>query len=149
MNIEFEYIEIQNFKSVGPLQIFNFKELKNMNYIYGTNLDAPQSRNGSGKSAFAVDSIIFALFGRTLKNTNNKYIPNRYCDSKLKSYVKLYFSVDGQRYTSECYCKPKIGTVGMELKRWSSEINDWEDITQASVIKTRQYIQDNILRMFI
>jgi hypothetical protein len=37
----------------------------------------------------------------------------------------------------------------MELKRWSSEINDWEDITQASVIKTRQYIQDNILRMFI
>ena len=145
MNIEFEYIEIQNFKSIGPLQIFNFKELKNMNYIYGTNLDAPQSRNGSGKSSYAVDSIIFALFGRTLKNTNNKYIPNRYCDSKLKSYVKLYFSVDGQRYTSECYCKPKIGTVGMELKRWSSEINDWEDITQASVIKTRQYIQDNIL----
>jgi hypothetical protein len=49
MNIEFEYIEIQNFKSIGPLQIFNFKELKNMNYIYGTNLDAPQSRNGSRK----------------------------------------------------------------------------------------------------
>jgi DNA repair exonuclease SbcCD ATPase subunit len=67
MNIEFEYIEIQNFKSIGPLQIFNFKELKNMNYIYGTNLDAPQSRNGSGKSSYAVDSIIFALFGRTLK----------------------------------------------------------------------------------
>jgi DNA repair exonuclease SbcCD ATPase subunit len=145
MNIEFEYIEIQNFKSIGPLQIFNFKELNNMNYIYGTNLDAPQSRNGSGKSTYAVDSIIFALFGRTLKNTNNKYIPNRYCDSKLKSYVKLYFTVDGQRYSSECFCKPKIGTVGMELKRWDKEANDWEDITQSSVIKTRQYIQDSIL----
>ena len=66
---------------------------------------------GSGKSAYLVDSLIFALFGRTLKNTNNKYIPNRYCNSKLKSYTKLYFSVDDQKYTSECYCKPKIGTV--------------------------------------
>jgi hypothetical protein len=27
MNIEFEYIEIQNFKSIGELQVFNFKEL--------------------------------------------------------------------------------------------------------------------------
>ena len=100
---------------------------------------------GSGKSTYVVDSIIFALFGRTLKNTNNKYIPNRYCDSKLKSYTKLYFSVDGQRYSSECYCKPKIGSVGMELKKYNKEIDDWEDITQSSVIKTRQYIQDTIL----
>ena len=100
---------------------------------------------GSGKSSYAVDSVVFALFGRTLKNTNNKYIPNRYCDPKLKSYVKLHFSVDGQKYTSECYCKPKTGTVGMELLKYNSEINDWEDITQSSVIKTRQYIQDNIL----
>jgi AAA15 family ATPase/GTPase len=45
MNIEFEYIEIQNFKSIGELQIFNLKELNGMNYIFGTNLDAPQSRN--------------------------------------------------------------------------------------------------------
>jgi DNA repair exonuclease SbcCD ATPase subunit len=98
-----------------------------------------------GKSSYTVDSIIFALFGRTLKNTNNKYIPNRYCDSSLKSYTKLYFSVDGQRYSSECYCKPKIGTVGMELLKWNEENQDWDDITQSSVIKTRQYIQDNIL----
>ena len=145
MNIEFEYIEIQNFKSIGELQIFNLKELTGMNYIFGTNLDSPQSRNGSGKSSYLVDSVVFALFGRTLKNTNNKYIPNRYCDSKLKSYVKLYFSVDGQRYTSECFCKPKIGTVGMELQKYNSESDEWEDITQSSVIKTRQYIQDNIL----
>jgi DNA repair exonuclease SbcCD ATPase subunit len=145
MNIEFEYIEIQNFKSIGELQIFNFKELTGLTYVYGSNIDAPQSRNGSGKSTYMVDSIIFALFGRTLKNTNNKYIPNRYCDSSLKSYTKLYFSVDGQRYSSECYCKPKIGTVGMELLKYNIEADDWEDITQSSVIKTRQYIQENIL----
>lgn len=49
MNIEFEYIEIQNFKSIGELQIFNFKELDHMTYVYGTNLDAPQSRNRKWK----------------------------------------------------------------------------------------------------
>lgn len=38
MNIEFEYIEIQNFKSIGPMQIFNFKELDHMNYIYRNKL---------------------------------------------------------------------------------------------------------------
>lgn len=80
-----------------------------------------------------------------MKNTNNKYIPNRYCDSKLKSYVKLHFSVDGVKYTSECFCKPKFGTVGMELKVFNTETQEWDDITQASVIKTRQYIQENIL----
>ena len=100
---------------------------------------------GSGKSSYLVDSVIFALFGRTLKNTNNKYIPNRYCDSKLKSYTKLYFSVDGQKYSSECYCRPKGGSVGMELKKYNKECDEWEDITQASVIKNRQYIQDSIL----
>jgi DNA repair exonuclease SbcCD ATPase subunit len=98
-----------------------------------------------GKSTYWVDSIIFALFGRTLRNTNNKYLPNRYCDQKLKSYVKLYFSIDGQRYSSECFCKPKIGTVGMELQKYIAESDTWEDITQSTVIKTRQYIQDNIL----
>ena len=137
----------------GREKIVNIQKFKKAIDLYDIEVDEVHQYYTndiiSHNSSYAVDSIIFALFGRTLKNTNNKYIPNRYCDSKLKSYVKLYFSVDGQRYTSECYCKPKIGTVGMELKRWSSEINDWEDITQASVIKTRQYIQDNILRMFI
>lgn len=33
----------------------------------------------------------------------------------------------------------------MELKKYNQEIDQWEDITQASVIKTRQYIQDTIL----
>jgi hypothetical protein len=47
MNIEFEYIEIQNFKSIGELQVFNFKELVGLNYIFGTNLDTVESRNRS------------------------------------------------------------------------------------------------------
>ena len=33
----------------------------------------------------------------------------------------------------------------MELKVFNTETQEWDDITQASVIKTRQYIQENIL----
>jgi DNA repair exonuclease SbcCD ATPase subunit len=145
MNIEFEQIEIQNFKSVGDLTIIDFQNLKNLNYIYGTNLDSPQSRNACGKSVFFIDSLVFALFGKTLRNTNNQYIPNRNCDSSLKSYAKLYFKSNGIRYSSECYCKPKIGTVGMTLLKYNEEANEWEDLTQSSVVKTRQYIQENLL----
>ena len=39
----------------------------------------------------------------------------------------------------------RLVQFGMELKKYNSETNEWDDITQASVIKTRQYIQDNIL----
>ena len=146
MNIIFEKIQIQNFKSIGPLVVLDLQNLTGLNYIFGTNLDIPSSKNGSGKSVCFVDSIIFALFGKTLKNTNNQYIPNRNCDISLKSYVKLYFSVDGEKYTSECFCKPKIGTVGMQLmKLVNEETDEWQDLTQSSVVKTRQYIQDNIL----
>lgn len=146
MNIIFEKIQIQNFKSIGPLVVIDLKNLTGLNYIFGTNLDIVNSKNGSGKSVCFVDSIIFALFGKTLKNTNNQYIPNRNCDTSLKSYVKLYFSVDGQTYTSECFCKPKIGTVGMQLlKLVNAQTDEWQDLTQSSVVKTRQYIQDNIL----
>ena len=103
---------------------------------------------GSGKSSLAVDSLTFALFGRTLKGTNNKYIPNRRINEKLKPYVKVYFKIDGQRYSSEVYGKVVAGvmsTIGMELLKLNDDGSIDEDLTQSSVNKTKQYIQDNLL----
>ena len=91
MNIEFEKIEVQNFKSIGELVTFNYKDFKGLNFVYGKNLDVPNSKNGTGKSNLMCDALVFALFGKTLKNTNNKYIPNRLVSDKLKPYVRLYF----------------------------------------------------------
>ena len=80
-----------------------------------------------------------------MKNTNNQYLPNRYCDKKLKTYVKLYFEVDGTLYTSECSCKPYVKYVSMTLKQFDVQKDEWIDLTQSSVIKTKQYIAETIL----
>lgn len=45
MNIKFDHIEIQNFKSVGELTIIDLKNLTHLNYIFGTNLDSPECKN--------------------------------------------------------------------------------------------------------
>lgn len=148
MNIEFEKIEMQNFKSVGELIEINYQDLKGLNFIYGKNLDVPNARNGSGKSSLIVDSLSFALFGRTLKGTNNQYIPNRIIGDKLKPYVKVYFKIDGQRYSSEVYGKivsGRMSTIGIELLKLNDDGSIDEDLTQSSVVKTKQYIQDNLL----
>lgn len=144
MNIKFKLLQMQNFKSVGDLITLDFQKLRGLNYIFGTNLDSPSSRNGSGKSTIA-DGITFALYGRTMKNTSNQYIANRYFTKKLKTYTKLYFEIDGVNYTSECFCKPHLKTVGIILKKFDSEINEWVDLTQSSVIKTKQYIAETVL----
>lgn len=145
MNVKFKQLQIQNFKSVGELVVVDFEHLTGLNYIFGTNLDYPSSRNGCGKSAIMIDALVFALYGRTIKNTNNQYLPNRYCDKKLKTYVKLYFEVDGILYTSECSCRPYIKSVSMTLQQFDPEKEEWLDLTQSSVIKTKQYIAETVL----
>ena len=148
MNIEFEKIEIQNFKSIGEMVTFPIKDIKGLTFIYGKNLDVPNAKNGSGKSNLLVESLIFALFGKTLKNTNNKYIPNRLISEKLKPFCKLYLRVDGQLYSCETYGRvvaKTMSTIGMELLKLDDDYNVIEDLTQSSVIKTKQYIQEHIL----
>ena len=145
MNVKFKQLEIQNFKSVGELVVVDFEHLTGLNYIFGTNNDYPSSRNGCGKSAIFLDALVFALYGRTMKNTNNQYLSNRYCDKKLKTYVKLYFQVDGTLYTSECSTKPYVKYISMTLQQYDKDKDDWIDLTQSSVIKTRQYIAETIL----
>ena len=148
MNIEFIKIEVQNFKSIGELVELDYKKLNGLNFVYGKNLDVANARNGSGKSSIFCDSIVFALFGKTLKNTNNKYIPNRKVSEKLKPYVKVYLRSNDQLYSVETYGRVVGGimsTIGMELLKLNDDYSVAEDLTQSSIIKTKQYIQDNIL----
>lgn len=105
-------------------------------------------RTDLGKSTLLIDSLSFALFGKTLKNTNNKYIPNRSMPDKLKPYVKVYFRSDGQLYSCETYGRivaKCMSTIGMELLKLDEDYNVIEDLTQSSVAKTKQYVQDNLL----
>lgn len=48
MNIIFEQLELQNFKSVGEPIVLDYQSLKGFNYIFGTNADsADGASNGS------------------------------------------------------------------------------------------------------
>ena len=101
-----------------------------------------------GKTSLVSDALVFALFGKTLKNTNNKYIPNRNVSQKLKPYVKVYLRSDGQLYSIESYGRVVAGimsTLGMEVLKLNDDYSVVEDLTQSSVNKTKQYIQDNII----
>jgi len=148
MNVEFEKIEIQNFKSIGEKIELDYKALNGLNFIYGSNLDVPNAKNGAGKSALFTDALVFALFGKTLKNTTNKYIPNRSVESKLDMYVKLYLRSNGQLYS--CKTGGKVSKSGatslsMELLKLNDDYSVDEDLTQASMASTKEYIIDNIL----
>lgn len=58
MNIIFEQLELQNFKSVGDPIILDYQSLKGFNYIFGTNSDsADGASNGSGKCVHANTEI--------------------------------------------------------------------------------------------
>jgi DNA repair exonuclease SbcCD ATPase subunit len=74
MNIEFEKIEVQNFKSIGEMISFDYREFKGLNFVYGKNLDMPNAKNGSGKTNLLIDALMFALFGKTLKKEANEAI---------------------------------------------------------------------------
>ena len=126
-------IDIRSFKKKIPLYDI---EVAEVHEYYSNGIV-------SHNSSIFQDGIVFALFGKTLKNTNNQYIANRNCDKKLETYAKLTFVVDNQRYRSECKV---AGCCQMTLlKQINSDLDEWEDITQSTVVKTRQYIQEHIL----
>ena len=56
MNIIFETLEVQNFKSIGDLVILNYGDFAGLNFVIGNNLDNPGSKNGCGKSV-VLDSL--------------------------------------------------------------------------------------------
>lgn len=145
MNIIFETLEVQNFKSIGDLVYINYNDFNGLNFVIGNNLDNPGSKNGCGKSVILVDCILFALYGKTVKSISNQYLKNRYYDKKAETFVKLTFIVNNIRYKSECYCNKASLKMLLYIEN-KNEDSGWKDITQSSIIKTKQYIQDEILK---
>lgn len=101
----------------------------------------------SHNSTIFVDAIIYALFGKTLKNTSNKYIPNRNVPTSLEPYVKLYFRSSGQLYSVKTYGKITSSGMssGVEILKLSDKEEVLEDLTQSSVAKSKEYIEKNLL----
>jgi len=139
--IIFNTISIQNFKSIGPKMEFDFSKHNGLNYIYGTNLDINGTTNGVGKSTIFVDAILFALYGKTLKNTNNAYIANRVLlGKKIETNVTLNFTVAGRNYEGVSTIRPGGSTVKFRL------FEDGIEITKSTISKTREFLKKEILK---
>lgn len=148
MKIEFNRLEIQNFKSVSKKIVFNYTDFHGLTFVYGKNYDVPGSKNGTGKSTILCDALAFALFGKTMKSTSNRYLPNRFCNSGLKTSCKLFFKSDNTLYSIESFGKvvgKGMTTVATELLRLNPDETVAEDLTQSTAQKTRQYIQENLI----
>ncbi len=136
----------------GLENIVNIKKFKQKIALYDIEVDDVHQYYSnnlvSHNSSIFIDSLVFALFGKTIKNTNNKYIPNRSMPTSLKPYVKLYFKSNDQLYSCETFGRiygKIMGTVGMELLKLNDDYSVAEDLTQSSIAKTKQYIVDNLL----
>jgi len=139
--IIFDNITIQNFKSIGPRMTFDFNSHSGLNYIYGTNLDIDGTANGVGKSTIFSDAILFGLYGKTLNNTNNSFIPNRVLvDKKIETFVSVNFTVSSRKYTALSSIRPGGGTVKFRL------FENGIEITKSTTHKTRDFLKKEILK---
>jgi len=141
-SLKFKKLRIQNFKSIGRMLEFDFEKHEGLNYIFGTNYDIEGTKNGCGKSTIW-DGLLFALFGKTLKNTNNIYIPNRtMLDPAVWTTCQCEVEIDsGDRsFTIKSFIKKPNSCVNTEI--YEGE----ENLSKASVHETRAYIEKEVLK---
>lgn len=85
--IHFDRIEFKNFLSYGnTVSTYNFE--KGITRIRG--------ENGAGKSSCVVDTLYFALFGKTYRKTKLEHLVNSVNKKNLE--VKLYFTIGEDKY---------------------------------------------------
>ena len=140
-DIKFNSISIQNFKSIGEKIEMDYNNYSGVWYVKGENMDTGDSV-GAGKTSI-ISAIVFALFGKDLKNTKNKYIYNRLMSMKLQTKVELLFTINDIKYKVLTCFNPKHPSTHMSL----FEMKDtWIDISKSSVIETKRYIEHTLLK---
>lgn len=121
-------IYIENFLSIEKAEI-DFDEFGAITHVIGQNQDtSPTTSNGAGKSSI-IEAVVFALFGKTLRKTNEKSITNYY--TKGKCVVRL---VVNDNVVIERTKKPP---------RLTLEI-DGENYTQDSISETQKYMENTL-----
>ena len=121
-------VKISNFLSIKEAEI-DFESYSDLVRILGQNKDTkPTSSNGAGKSS-VIESIVFSLFGKTIRKTTDKSLKNHYTKGKCEVEIVVNDNVVVKRVK-----KPPMLTVTV----------DGENVTQESIQATQKYL-DKIL----
>ena len=121
-------IKIKNFLSIKDAKL-DFESYSNLVRIVGKNKDTkPHSSNGAGKSSI-IEAIVFALFGKTIRKTNDKSLINHHTKGKCEGEIVVNDNIVINRVK-----KPPMLTVTV----------DGENVTQDGIMTTQKYL-DKIL----
>lgn len=112
MKILFEKIKLKNFLSFGNNEV-EFEYKTGIHAITGNQMPNNNIRNGVGKSTLLVDSIVFAIYGRTLRKLNKDEIVNTI--NEKDCVVECEFKIDNVQYKIERGVKPTY------LKIWEDD----------------------------
>jgi DNA repair exonuclease SbcCD ATPase subunit len=118
-------IEIHNFLSIKEATV-DFDSYGNLVRIIGKNFDTkPTGSNGAGKSSI-IEAVMFALFGKTIRTTNDKSLKNYHTKGKCR----VVLTVNGDTVI-ERIKKPS---------RLAVTVGD-ENCTKESMKATQQYLE--------
>ena len=81
-------VVVENFLSIEHAEI-DFESMPSLVRVIGRNRDTrPSSSNGSGKSSI-IEAVVFGLFGRTIRKTNEKSVTNSLTKGKCKVTITV------------------------------------------------------------
>ena len=137
-------IRIRNYRSFVEEEI-DFSSYKGMNLVNGINNDIPGDRNGCGKTQ-AFDSIVYAIYGRTLNEVKKENIPNRTLPINEKTELILDIRSGGVPY------KIIRGLTGAKSKvsflmiyKYNDATGEYDDITKSSIKESQKFIERSII----
>lgn len=125
--IIFKKISIKNFLSIGNKPV----ELE----LNTHNITSVSGENGASKSAICIDSIFYALYGKSFRKVSLPKLINSY--NKKGLWVELTFSVNQNEYRIVRGMKPNIFEiyVNNELKPPMANVKDYQTYLINHVLK--------------
>lgn len=125
--IVFKKISIKNFLSIGNKPV----ELE----LNTHNITSVSGENGASKSAICIDSIFYALYGKSFRKVSLPKLINSY--NKKGLWVELTFSVNQNEYRIVRGMKPNIFEIYVngELKPPMANVKDYQSYLINHVLK--------------
>ena len=136
--IKFKKLVIQDFLSIGKDSLtIDFQS--GLNLITGTNIDNPERRNGTGKSAI-IEGFYYALFGTTIRDIKKEFVINNV--TKGKGRIELIFDVATDTGTNTYKVIRQLKPSTVELYQCGDEETD---IAKDSIANTNKFINKHLI----